>query len=382
MASTSLIFEGIRIVDMTRLAPGPYGTMLLADMGAEVIVVGGGASGLPIDAYSRGKKFIRLDLKVDEGRRAFMRLIESADVLIEGFRPGVCDRLGIGYEALSSVNKSLIYCSLTGYGQSGTLAQEAGHDLNYISLAGITGALAPSDAPPFVPLNLLADFAGGGLYAAYAIAAALFERERSGLGQHIDIAMIDGCISFMAMHFVDWGNAVLPNRGHGLLTGEAPFYRCYECADGKHVSVGALEKTFFTNLWEVMGFSEVVPDHMNSATWPSIARKMEEKFRQLPRDQWVEVFAGQDACVSPVLAPDEVFSHAHIRQRWPGADKDSLPAIPRYSRSLVQPGSIELDDQSKDVLTSLGLTNEEIAAAVPEDPAAAIKGLSWPPMRD
>lgn len=381
MTGTAGILDGIRVIDLTRLAPGPYGTMLLADLGAEVIVVGGGPAGLPIDAYRRGKRFMRLDLKSDAGRAAFLRLVETADVLVEGFRPGVCDRLGIGFEALSAVNGRLVYCSLTGYGQDGPMAQEAGHDLNYVSLAGMTGAFAPPDAAPFVPLNLLADFAGGGLYAAYSVLAALFERQRSGQGQHIDIAMVDGCISFMAMHFPDWGRAVLPSRGRGLLTGEAPFYRCHTCADGRHVAVGALETPFFRNLWAALGYADEPPDHMNPASWPELTRRFEQTFRERTRDDWAAHCAGRDACVSPVLAPDEVFGHPHNRARWSEGAADNVPAIPRFSRVAARPGAVDVEDRSTEILASLGLTDAEIDAAVPED-GGPIRGLDWPPIRD
>lgn len=379
------IFDGIRVLDLSRLAPGPYCSMLLGDLGADVIVIGGGRGGLPIEAYRRGKRFIQLDLKCEAGVEALRRLVHDADVLIEGFRPGVCDRLGIGYEAMHSVNPRLIYCSLTGYGQDGPLAEEAGHDLNYVALSGALGAFGPAGEAPTVPLNLLADFAGGGLYAAYAITAALFERERSGEGQHLDVSMVDGCASLMAMHYADWGKPVLPSRGRGLLTGEAPFYRCYRCADGKYVAVGALERAFFLNLWTGLGLEQKAPDHMDSSTWPAMTRQFEEVFGQRSRDAWVDSFVGTNACVSPVLAPDEVFRHAHMRARHPQAVTEKggieVPAIPKFSRSPAQPGMGDFEDHSVKVLRSVGLSPEQIEAAVPHDAATAITGLVWPPVR-
>ncbi|AFP40348.1 L-carnitine dehydratase/bile acid-inducible protein F [Mycolicibacterium smegmatis MC2 155] len=234
----------VRVVDMSRLSPGPYGSMLLADLGADVVVVGGGRSGLPVPAFGRGKEYVTLDLKNEDGRRALQALVQGADVFLEGFRPGVADRLGVGYRALSEVNPKLVYCSVTGYGQTGTLAQRAGHDINYLAVSGALGAFGPHDGPPIPPLNTLADFAGGGMLAAFGILAALFERERSGRGQYIDAAMIDGVMSLMAMPFADWGNRTLPGRGDGVLAGNMPAYRCYECADGRYVAVGALEDAF------------------------------------------------------------------------------------------------------------------------------------------
>lgn len=378
MTNHNTILQGFRILDLTRLAPGPYGSMLLADLGAEVIVVGGGRSGLPIEAFCRGKKFINLDMKTDAGVDAFKQLAMSADVVMEGFRPGVTERLGIGYEALRSVNPRLIYCSLTGYGQDGPMAQEAGHDINYLGLSGALGALGPASDSPAIPLNLVADFAGGGLYAAYAILGALLERERSALGQHLDVSMVDGCLSLMAMHYSDWGKPVLPSRGKGLLTGEAPFYRCYTCADGKQIVVGALETAFFKNLWQGFGFEEPVPDHMNRATWSGMTVRFEQEFARLSRDAWVEHFAGKNACVSPALMPDEVFSNAHIQARHPESSGYSVPALPRYSRSSVTAGVSEPVDHSVEILSALGLSSKQIEQAVPS--SHQVSGLVWPPV--
>ena len=185
--TSSDILKGIRVLDLSRLAPGPYGSMLLADMGADVVIVAGGPGSFPIECYGRGKSTVTLDLKSDVGKAAFLDLAKEADVVIEGYRPGVASRLGIGFEDLKVINERLIYCSLTGYGQDGPMALEAGHDLNYAALSGLIGAMGPADDAPQMPLNVVADFAGGGLYAAFAIVSALFERERSGLGQHLDV---------------------------------------------------------------------------------------------------------------------------------------------------------------------------------------------------
>lgn len=380
MNTPNTMLGGVRILDLSRLAPGPYCTMLLADMGADVIVVGGGRSGLPIETYQRGKKFIELDLKSDAGREAFLALASTADVVIEGFRPGVCDRLGVGYQALVQVNPKLVYCSLTGYGQDGPLAQEAGHDINYVGLSGALGAFGPDCKAPTIPLNLLADFAGGGMHAAFAILGALFERERSGSGQYIDVAMVDGCISLMGMQYQDWGKSVLPERGRGLLTGEAPFYRCYACADGKYVAVGALEDAFFVNLWNGLDYAPPVPAHMDKQTWAAMESRFSETFATRSRDSWVEHFTGRNACVSPVLSPDEVFSHPQVRQRFPDASADNIPAIPRYSRSMTEPGITNNNDQTKAVLRSVGLAEEVIVNAIAEGGQVST-GLRWPPIR-
>jgi alpha-methylacyl-CoA racemase len=370
--------DGIRVIDMTRLAPGPYGTMLLADLGAEVIVVGGGRAGPPVSSFSRGKRFITLDLKTDEGRLALFRLCESADVFIEGFRPGVADRLGAGYAALSASNPRLIYCSLTGYGQSGPRAQEAGHDINYLGYTGVLGSLGPHDGPPQVPLNAIADMAGGGMLAVIGILAALQERHRTGLGQHVDAAMIDGCMSLIAMHFPAWQTAAMPRRGDGWLVGTAPNYRCYECADGGYMAVGSLEPQFFKAMWQTLELGDP-PDAMSRSTWPAIERTLEATFRSLPRDAWVARFEGVDACVTPVLAPDEVWQDRQIRSRVHPQHPQEVPAIPRFSRSRVAPAPVDLDDQSVEVLSSIGLTPRDIEAASPPSQRGKQDGLSWPP---
>lgn len=370
---------GVRVVDLSRLAPGPYCTMLLADLGAEVIVVGGGRSGLPVTELSRGKKFISLDLKSSAGRDALHRLVKTADVLIEGFRPGVADRIGAGYAELSALNPRLVYCSMTGYGQDGPRAREAGHDINYLAIAGVLGAVGPKSEVSYPPLNLLADFGAGGLLAAFGIVTALFEARGSGRGQHVDAAMVDGCLSMMAMHFPVWQTSVMPGRGDGLITGNAPFYRCYFCADGRQVSVGALEVAFFKALWTVLDLGDV-PDHMDKATWPFIEQTLDKVFRSKPREHWEALFAGTDACVAPVLSPDEVWGEAQNKHRHPASSHASVPAIPRFSRTPSMSSDLDRSDRSRDVLASLGMTNDQITAAVPSDPASAVEGLSWPPV--
>lgn len=376
--SSSGGLAGIRVLDLTRLAPGPYCSMLLADMGAEVIVVGGGSGSLPIPALSRGKTFVRLDLKAEQGRAAFHALAKSADVVIEGYRPGVVDRLGIGYGALRELNPGLIYCSLTGYGQDGPLSQEAGHDINYIAISGALGAFGPTDAVPAFPLNLLADFAGGSLFAALGILSALYQRAGSGEGQYIDAAMVDGCLSLMAMHFPDWGKPVLASRGDGLVAGTAPQYRCYACADGRFVAVGPLERRFFENLWRGLGYEEPVPDHLDRTAWPALAKRFEATFAERTRDEWAAHFAGLDACVSPVLDPDEAVDHPHNRHRHPELGKENAALAPLMSAVLKSPQPTDLTDKTEEVLKALGLDADAIAGACP--PQGAIEGLAWPPM--
>ncbi len=371
---------GIRVIDLTRLAPGPYGTMLLSDLGAEVIVVGGGRAGPPVSTFARGKTFITLDLKSVEGQVALQRLANSADVLIEGFRPGVADRLGAGYAALSASNPRLIYCSLTGYGQDGPRAQEAGHDINYLAYTGVLGSIGPTDRPPALPLNIIADMAGGGMLAVIGILAALHERSRTGLGQHIDAAMIDGCLSLIAMHFPVWRTDAMPGRGDGLIAGNAPFYRCYECADGGYVALGSLEPQFFQALWTTLDLG-TLPDHMDRRTWPDIEKRLHAAFRSQPRDHWTALFEGKQACVTPVLQPDEVWRDPQIRTR---ADRNRgefvVPAIPRFSRTPIAPAPSDTADRSLEVLSSLGLDDNHIAVASPVTERGQEIGLGWPPI--
>lgn len=381
MNAPATILESVRVLDLSRLAPGPYGSMLLGDMGAEIIIVAGGRGSLPINAYGRGKSVVTLNLKSEEGRSAFHKLAATADVLIEGYRPGVADRLGIGYEDLRSINSRLIYCSVTGYGQDGPLAQEAGHDINYVGMSGMLGAMGPSDAAPVLPLNLVADFAGGGMHAALAIVSALYERERSGRGKYLDVAMVDGCISLMAMHYADWGKPVLPARGQGLLTGEAPFYRCHRCSDGRFVAVGALEPTFFGNLWQGLGLGGPPPDHMSRATWPEIAEEFERAFVARTRDEWAQHFAGKDACVTPVLSPEEVFDHPHNASRHPEASPESVPVLPWASQAAGRGNEEAPKDISDRLLEGLGLGRKEIAAATGGKSAGG-QGIAWPPVRE
>jgi alpha-methylacyl-CoA racemase len=370
---------GVRVLDMSRLAPGPYCTMLLADLGAEVIVVTGGRAGSPVSSFARGKRFVKLDLKSAAGRKALHRLAATVDVFVESFRPGVSARLGAGYDELSAINPRLIYCSLTGYGQNGPLAQQAGHDINYLALTGVLGAIGPHDRAPTAPLNIIADFAAGGLTAVTGILAALFERVASGKGQFVDAAMIDGCMSLMAMHYPVWKRKVMPGRGEGWIAGTAPYYRCYVCSDGGYVSVGPLEPQFFAALWKDIGDGDA-PDQMDLRQWPRIERAFSAAFASQPRDHWAARYAGRDVCVLPVLSPDEVWQHPHIRARFPGAGPDNVPAIPRFSRTVVTQSPLDEGDQSDAILTEAGLSRDEIASASPKSERANAGWSGWPPI--
>ncbi|MFG1371561.1 CaiB/BaiF CoA-transferase family protein [Xanthobacter oligotrophicus] len=369
---------GVRVIDLSRLAPGPYCTMLLADLGAEVIVVGGGRAGVAIAEFSRGKRHVALNLKAPEGRAALHALVKTADVLVEGFRSGVAERIGAGYAELSALNPRLVYCALTGFGQDGPRAKEAGHDITYLALSGVLGGLGPKGAPPEAPLNLVADFAGGSLIAAIGILAAVIEAKASGRGQFIDAAMMDGALSLMAMHLPLWKTPHWPERGDGLLGGGAPFYRTYASADGGFIAVGALERGFFESLWRTLGLGEP-PDHMRRDLWPQIERQLAETFAGAPRDHWTTLFAGTDACVAPVLAPDEVWSDPHVAARHPGSGPNRVPAVPRLSRTPAEARPLDLSDRTAEVLREIGLSDAEARAAAAPDEGEGRSGLAWPP---
>jgi len=371
--------SGVRALDMTRLAPGPYGSMLLADLGADVIVIGGGRSGLPVPALSRGKRFISLDLKTSAGRDALHVLVANADVLMEGFRPGVADRIGAGYDELRRINPQLVYCSVTGYGQDGPLAQTAGHDINYLSVSGALGTFGPPDGAPLPPLNLVADFAGGGLLAVFGIVSALFARQTTGTGSYIDAAMVDGVMSIMGMNFADWGGNALPRRGDGLLAGSAPFYRCYQCRDGRYVAVGALEVGFFRNLWTALGLGDV-PDHFDTGTWPAIEKALSRCFQERSMWEWTDLLVFKDACVTPVLEPNELSEFDHIRSRHPGSGIQSVPVVPRFAGHSREPAHIDTTDVTNDVLAEFGIDAEAAERAMPVAGDDAVQGLRWPPL--
>lgn len=322
----SVPLAGVRVIDLSRNVPGPYCSRLLAERGANVVVVHGGPDSAPIPVLAAGKTVVALDLRETAGRTELHRLVRDADVLIEGFRPGVAARLGAGYDELAALNERLVYCSLTGYGQSGPRSGAAGHDINYLAISGVLGALGPADGDPLPPLNLVADFAAGSMMAAFAIVSALFERERTGRGRYLDVAMIDGCFSMMAFHRAAWDTPSMPARGRGALAGRAPAYRTYRCAGGGYVAVGALERPLFEALWRGLELGEPVPDHRDAARWAETSRRIENAFARASRDVWAAHFAHLDAGVTPVLGPLEAAADAQVRERVrTGADPFAAP---------------------------------------------------------
>jgi alpha-methylacyl-CoA racemase len=357
---------GIRILEFESIGPGPYGAMLLADLGAEVLRLarpGAERGALIADiggaVLHRGRRAITLDLKDPEGLALARRLIARADGLIEGLRSGVMEKLGLGPDDCLALNPRLVYGRITGWGQEGPLARTAGHDINYIALAGVLGTFGPPDRPPPQPLNLVGDMGGGGLFLAFGMLAALIEAGRTGRGQVVDAAMIDGAASQMAIvHAWHASGLWRDARGANLLDGAAPFYRGYECADGRHVAVGAIEPQFFAALIKGLGLENEGWEQTDRSRWPEMASRIAEVFATRSRDDWAERFAGTDACVSPVLSLAEAPEHPHNRARgtFAGPPSQAAPG-PRFSNhaGAIRDVPTEPDADRAAVLADWGL---------------------------
>ncbi|MET8862433.1 CaiB/BaiF CoA-transferase family protein [Nonomuraea sp. NPDC004580] len=308
--------SGVRVLELAGLAPGPFAGMMLADHGADVLRVArvGAVRDAPRrDVMDRGKHTIGLDLKSPEGVAAFKELVANADVVIEVFRPGVAERLGIGPDDLHAVNERLVYGRMTGWGQDGPLAPTAGHDIDYIAISGVLSMLGRAGDKPTPPMNILGDFAGGGLMLAYGVLLALYERERTGRGRVIDAAMVDGSAALFAMFYQAVQSGGWGPRGTNLLDTGAPQYDTYETADGRYVAVGALEPKFWAELLRLMGLDgdPDLPDRNDPAQWPALRARLAGVFRTRTRAEWEEIFDGSDACVSPVLSMSEAATHPH-----------------------------------------------------------------------
>ena len=339
--------HGLRVLEFAGIGPGPHCAMLLADMGAEVLrIEREGGNGWPNPVADRGRRVLALDIRSEAGRARCLELAAGADVLIEGFRPGVMERLGLGPDALRERNPRLVYGRMTGWGQDGPLARAAGHDINYIALSGALAAIGGRDGRSVPPLNLLGDFGGGSLFLAFGILAALWERERSGLGQVVDAAIVDGVASLMGFFA---GSGLDLARERSLLGGAAPFYRCYTCADGRQIAVGALEPQFYRELLERCGApAERLDGRDDPANWAAHGRCLEALFASRPRDHWCALLEGSDACFAPVLSLAEAAQHPHLQARGlyrPHAGHQQVAPAPRLSRT---PGraraSLRLDE--------------------------------------
>jgi alpha-methylacyl-CoA racemase len=381
--------SGLRVVELAGIGPGPYACLLLAELGAEVIRVdrpAGGPVVAPADTLTRSRRTIAVDLKAAEGRAVVLRLLETADVLVEGLRPGVTERLGLGPEVVHDRNPRLVYARMTGWGQDGPWARTAGHDINYASL---TGALHVTGGPdkPVQAANLVADFGGGSLFLLTGVLAALHERQSSGLGQVVDAAMVDGAASLMTMVYGMHADGTwLDRRSSNLLDGGVPYYDTYRCADGKHVSVGCLEPQFyrvFTDILRTEAGVELDGGQEDEQHWPAHRAAFEAAFASRTRDEWAAVFDGTDACVAPVLSLEEAPHHPHMAARgiFDEARKGHEPRVaPRFSRT---PGRTPVDPRpaGSDTVATLrgaGFSDDEIealvsAGVVQQAPAAAVE---------
>ena len=361
--------KGIRVLEFAGIGPGPFCAMLLADMGADVVRIdraGPGAGRVPVDPLLRGRRSIAVDLKNPKGIETVLRLMAGADALIEGFRPGVMERLGLGPEVCLARNPKLVYGRMTGWGQDGPMSQAAGHDINYIALAGALEGIGRRGQPPLPPLNLVGDFGGGGMLLAFGVLAGLLEARSSGKGQVCDAAMVDGAALLMSMF---WGMRAIgiwhEERGTNLLDTGAHFYEVYECADGKYVSLGSIEPQFYAELVKLGGLDAEKFPQLDRARWPELKQNLAAVFKRKTRDAWCAIMEGSDVCFAPVLAMSEAPKHPHnvARRTFVEVGGVTQPApAPRFSRTApavpAPPSKTGADGES--VLASFGFSAEEI----------------------
>ena len=366
--------SGVTVIELAAQGPGPFAAMMLSDMGAEVIRVDrtdqgrGRPAKLATDVINRGRRSIGIDLKHPAGVETLLRLVETADVLIEGFRPGVTERLGLGPDECRARNPRLVYARMTGWGQEGPYASMAGHDINYIALAGVLSMIGRPGGPPVPPLNLVGDYGGGGLLLAFGVACALWERTRSGEGQVVDCAMVDGAAILSAIFFgLNASGGWSPERGTNVLDGGAPFYDVYETADGKFVSIGPIEDKFYAELLGVIGIDdEPGSDRMERRGWPAMKERIAAVFRTKTRDEWCALMEGTDVCFAPVLDLSEAPTHPQARARQAFVDIEGVtqPApTPRFSRSkaAVQGPPVAAWEHTDEILGEMGLSAEAVA---------------------
>jgi len=366
--------NGVKVVEMAGIGPAPFCGMLLADMGADVLRIDrlvASDIGIPVppkfDLLNRNKRSVALDLKSNDGRVALLRLIADADILIEGFRPGVMERLGLGPEVCLKHNAALVFGRMTGWGQTGPLSHSASHDINYIALSGALNAIGRAQSPPVIPLNLIGDFGGGSLYLAMGVLAAYISAQATGVGQVVDAAVTDGVANLMTMHYGFRQAGVWSlERGSNLTDGGAPFYDVYETRDGLFVSVGAVEGKFFTTLLNRLGIAdEKLPRQDDREGWLVIRGRLAEIFKSRTRAEWSVILEGSDACFAPVLDMDECVNHPHHRARKTYVELDGVthpsPA-PRFSAtpSNIRKRPPALGEDTKDVLAEWGFSLDEI----------------------
>jgi len=370
--------DGVRIIELQGIGPGPFCGMMLSDMGADVIRIdraanvaaaATGPGGPSFDILARGRRSIGVDLKNPDGVETVLKLVEGADGLIEGFRPGVMERLGLGPEECLARNPRLVYGRMTGWGQEGPYAQMAGHDINYISLAGALAHIGRAGESPVPPLNLVGDFGGGGMLLAFGLVCGLVEARSSGRGQVVDAAMVDGAAVLMTMFSGMFASgAATPERGHNLLDTGSHFYDVYETADGEHVSFGSIEPQFYAELLELSGLGAQpdLPPQLDRERWPEMKARVAALVRQRTRDEWCSIMEGSDVCFAPVLTMQEAATHPHnvARSTYVDVAGISQPApAPRFSRTApaVQSPPATPGQHTNDVLSSFGFGADDVA---------------------
>lgn len=368
--------SGVRIIELAGIGPGPFCAMMLADMGADVIRVdradrvrGGDPSAPPADVLNRGRRSIGVDLKSSEGRETVMRLVDGADGLIEGFRPGVTERLGLGPDDCAARNPALVYGRMTGWGQDGPYADAAGHDINYIALAGALDSFGREGQAPVPPINLVGDFGGGGMFLAFGMVCAILEAKSSGKGQVVDAAMVDGAATLMAfIHGFRAMGVWNDDRGTNMLDTGSHFYDVYECSDGTYVSIGSIEPQFYAELRETLGLDDAKWDRqMSRNDWPALKEDLAAIFRTRTRDEWCTLMEHTDICFAPVLNVSEAPHHPHNVARGTFVDYEGVtqprPA-PRFSRtdSTIQRPPAHAGQHTDEVLAELGYATEEISS--------------------
>ena len=380
----TLPLQGVRVLDLSRLLPGPYCSQMLADFGADVVKLEDVERGdylrdfppcgerwsVLYDSVNRNKRSITIDLKQEAGKAVFRDLVRQYDVLIEGFRPGVMDKLGLGYESLREINPRLIYCAITGYGQDGPYKFQGGHDINYLSFAGITGLFGEQDGNPAMGDIQIADIGGGALMAVIGILLALQARSVTGRGQFCDISMLDGVVSWLPFILAKFGAGEKPVRGTGLLGGSYACYQIYPTADGRYLSVGALEEKFWVGFCRLIGREEYIDRQMDLAAQPEMIRSLQEMFRQKSQIDWLDFFAGQDLCLSPVNELAQVLEDPQIRHRRmivPVAEESStllLTGIPiklSDTPGQIQTGSPAQGEHTRQILAEAGYSDAALA---------------------
>ena len=358
---------GLKIIEFAGIGPGPFTGMMLADMGADVILIDRAsdvarAAKYPRAASNRGKRSIALDLKSDADREVVWTLLESADALIEGFRPGVMERLGFGPDAVAARNPKLVYGRVTGWGQTGPLAQAAGHDINYVALTGVLSTSARPGQAPVIPPTIVGDMAGGAMFLAFGLVSALLEAQKSGLGQVVDAAMIDGVTAMSGlMHQMRSNGSWVDQVEHNFFSNASPFYEVFECSDGHFISLGAIEPQFYAQLLKLLKLDDVDPAlQYDTRTWPQLKQRMAATIQQKTRAEWQILLEGTDVCFAPVLSLTEAAEHPHNKSRalFVNVNGQQQPApAPRFSRSMLRepsPGAL-CGEHTQEVLAELGI---------------------------